>query len=70
MSNTAARLAQLEAAHLDLLTRVQVLERALRFEVGQREAMEAMVLKLTRLPGRIDRLEMIAARGRIKEAVK
>jgi hypothetical protein len=51
------RLAHQEAALIALLERVQVLERALAFEVAQREAMEAVLVKLTGLPRRMDRLE-------------
>lgn len=62
------RLAHLEAAHLDLLDRVQVLERALEFEVAQREAMEAALVMLTGLPCRVDRLERAAIAGRRSKA--
>lgn len=51
------RIAHLEAALVVLLDRVQVLERALAFEVAQREAMEAVLVKMTGLPSRMDRLE-------------
>lgn len=51
------RLDHQEAALIALLDRVQVLERALAFEVAQREAMEAVLVKLTGLPRRMDRLE-------------
>lgn len=51
------RLDHQEAALIALLERVQVLERALAFEVAQREAMEAVLVKLTGLPRRMDRLE-------------
>lgn len=58
------RLAHLEAAFIALLDRTIVLERALAFEVEQREAMERVILGLTGLPCRVDRLELagIAAR--------
>lgn len=52
------RLAHQEAALIALLERVQVLERALAFEVAQREAMEAVLVNLTGLPRRMDRLEL------------
>jgi hypothetical protein len=49
---------------LALLERVALLERALSFEVRQRERMEEVILKLTGLPRRVDRLERDrAARG-------
>lgn len=58
------RLLHQEAALLALLERVALLERALFFEVRQRERMEEIILKLTGLPRRVDRLERDrAARG-------
>jgi len=52
-----------EAACLALLDRVERLERTLEFEIRQREAMEAIIVKLTRLPLRVDRLEVLAKSG-------
>lgn len=57
MTSDATRIEYLEAALLDLLERIAVLERSLRFEIAQREAMEQTILVLTGLPCRIDRLE-------------
>lgn len=51
------RLLHQEAALLALLERVALLERALSFEVRQRERMEEVILKLTGLPRRVERLE-------------
>ena len=53
------RIAHLEAALVTLLDRVQMLERALAFEVAQRETMETVLVKLAGLPCRMDRLERI-----------
>lgn len=53
------RIAHLEAALVTLLDRVQVLERALAFEVAQRETMETVLVKLAGLPCRMDRIERI-----------
>lgn len=68
LARTDLRLASIEAAYLELLGRVQQLEYSLRFEVDKRSSMEAAVLTLCRLPGRIDRLEFQARacrRGRL-----
>lgn len=53
-----ARAAAQEAALLDMLQRVQQLEQSLAFEVSQREAMEQIILRLTALARRLDRLEL------------
>lgn len=51
------RFAHQEAALLALHERVAVLERALDFEVAQRESMEAVIMQLVGLRRRVDRLE-------------
>ena len=51
------RIEHLEAAFLNLCDRVAILERALAFEVAQRESMEAVIMQLINVPKRVDRLE-------------
>lgn len=67
LADLELRCAQQEAALLALLERVAVLERALAFEVGQREAMEQVILTLTGLPKRMDRIEADARAGRRRQ---
>ena len=57
MTTPDQRLTHLEAAFISLCERVIVLERALAFEVEQREFFEGMVGRLTGLPGRMDHVE-------------
>lgn len=59
-----ARIAHLEAAFLELLDRIVLLEASNReleqrldFEVAQRIAYEAMIGRMTGLPGRLDHAE-------------
>lgn len=59
-----ARASTQEAALLDLLDRVATLERALEFEIGQREALEGVILGLSGFQKRLDRLELLAKAGR------
>lgn len=47
-----------EAALLDLVERLALLERAIAFEVAQREAMEVVILRLSGLPCRMDSIEL------------
>lgn len=58
------RLAQQEAALIHLSDRLALLERAFAFEVGQREAMEQILLQLTGVPKRMDRIEAEARAAR------
>lgn len=68
-----ARIAHLEAAFLELLDRVVLLEtenqeltRSLEFETAQRIAYEALIGRMAGLPGRLDHAEreIIALRKR------
>ena len=52
------RLRHLENGYIDLLERVMVLERGLRFELSERAALEGLSKNLIGLPGRVDRLEV------------
>jgi len=59
------RITCLETAFIELLDRVAELERMLRFEISQREALETYLLPISGLPRRVDRLES-EARARRK----
>lgn len=51
------RLGHLEAAHLQLFDRIVDLEQRLAFEIAQRVALEEIILKLSTMAERVDRLE-------------
>lgn len=64
---TVDRLGYLEAAHLQMFDKVVELEQRLAFEIAQRVALEEIILKLSTMAERVDRLERqsySAPRGR------
>ena len=63
------RLELQEQALLDLLGRVQGLERALAFETVQREHFERLVIQLVHLPKRMDRIESLQIERRTGRSV-
>lgn len=54
------RLRHLEAAYIDLLERVIVIERSLRFEANARADQDKTIARLAGLPLRVERLEETA----------